>query len=95
MPTAERPTDRHATLRDAVLARVLDGPGETEPTLRHAAAVGRDLPADLQPLVDQTVQRHGPVAVAVAVDTVGDCVVCIKRLNWGSSSPASVSGSES
>lgn len=45
--------DRHAELRDQVLKRVLDGPGETEPALRHSAAEGRGLPADLQPLVDK------------------------------------------
>ena len=45
--------DRHAQLREQVLARVLDGPGETEPALRHAAAEGSGLPPDLQPLVDK------------------------------------------
>ena len=49
--------DRHARLREQVLNRVLDGPGETEPALRHAAAEGRGLPADLQPLVDK-IHRH-------------------------------------
>jgi hypothetical protein len=53
MPT----NDRHARLREQVLNRVLDGPGETEPALRHAAAEGRGLPADLQPLVDK-IHRH-------------------------------------
>ena len=43
--------DPHATLRDQVLQRVLDGPGETDPALRHAAANGTGLPEDLQPLV--------------------------------------------
>lgn len=43
--------DPHAPLRDAVLARVLDGPGETTPALRHAAADGVGLPPDLEPLV--------------------------------------------
>src|SRR5438270_13519929 len=45
--------DPHAALRDEVLARVLDGPGESEPAVRHAAAEGRGLPTDLQPLVDK------------------------------------------
>ena len=49
--------DSHAALRDEVFARVLDGPGVTEPTLRQAAATGRGLPADLQPLVEK-VQAH-------------------------------------
>jgi len=53
MPTAERLTDRHATLRDLVFARVLDGAGETEPMMRHAAAADRGLPPELQPLVDK------------------------------------------
>ena len=43
--------DPHASLRDEVFARVLDGPGETDPALRRAATEGRGLPADLQPLV--------------------------------------------
>ena len=45
--------DPHARLRDAVLERVLDGPGESEPALRRAAADGAGLPAELQPLVDK------------------------------------------
>ena len=45
--------DPHAALRDEVLARVLDGPGESEPAVRHAAAEGHGLPTDLQPLVDK------------------------------------------
>jgi len=43
--------DPYASLRDEVLATVLDGPGESDPALRQAAAEGRGLPADLQPLV--------------------------------------------
>jgi hypothetical protein len=45
--------DPHATLRDQVLRRVLDGPGETDPALRRAAAEGKGLPPDLQELVDK------------------------------------------
>jgi hypothetical protein len=45
--------DPHATLRDQVLWRVLEGPGETDPALRRAAAEGRGLPTDLQELVDK------------------------------------------
>ena len=33
--------------------RVLNGPGESDPALRNAAANGAGLPADLQPLVDK------------------------------------------
>ena len=50
-------SDPHAALRDRVLRSVLDGPGATEPSLRHAAADGRGLPADLQGLIDK-VLRH-------------------------------------
>jgi hypothetical protein len=49
--------DPHAPLRDAALRTVLEGPGETEPALRQAAAVGEGLPTDLQPLVDK-IHRH-------------------------------------
>ena len=49
--------DPHAGLREVVLARVLNSPGETEPSLRQAAANGKGLPADLQPLVDK-IHRH-------------------------------------
>lgn len=43
--------DPHAILRDAVLAQVLDGPGQTRPALRRAAAANDGVPADLAPLV--------------------------------------------
>lgn len=49
--------DPHATLRDEVFQRVLEGPAETEPALRRAAADDAGLPADLQPLVDK-IHRH-------------------------------------
>jgi len=45
--------DPHAKLRDQVLKRVLDGPGESDPTIRAAAADNRGLPPDLAPLVDK------------------------------------------
>lgn len=45
--------DPHATLRDQVLNRVLDGAGETDTTLRHAAADRKGLPAELQPLIEK------------------------------------------
>src|SRR3954462_4672529 len=43
--------DPHAALRDAVLDRVLTGPGETDSALRQAAAANAGLPADLQSLL--------------------------------------------
>jgi hypothetical protein len=49
--------DPYAELRDRVLHRVLDGPGETEPSVRRAAADGSGVPADLQPLVEN-IHRH-------------------------------------
>jgi hypothetical protein len=45
--------DPHSTLRDQVLKRVLEGPGEADPALRRAAAEGKGLPPDLQELVDK------------------------------------------
>jgi hypothetical protein len=45
--------DPHSTLRDRVLDQVLTGPGDTEPSLRQAAADDTGLPPDLQPLVDK------------------------------------------
>jgi alkylhydroperoxidase family enzyme len=50
-------TDPFARLRDQVLERVLDGPGETPPAVRHAAADGAGLPDALQALV-ATIHRH-------------------------------------
>jgi hypothetical protein len=49
--------DPHAALRDRALDRVLDGPGESEPAIRNAAAEGKGVPAELQPLVDK-IHRH-------------------------------------
>lgn len=46
-------TDPHATIRDDVFRRVFDGPGESEPAVRRAAAENRSVPPDLQPLVDK------------------------------------------
>lgn len=45
--------DPHAQLRDQLLDQVLNGRGDTDPSLRQAAANGAGLPADLQPLVDK------------------------------------------
>jgi alkylhydroperoxidase family enzyme len=49
--------DPYAERRDAVLRRVLDGPGESAPALRRAAAEGAGLPDDLRALVDK-IHRH-------------------------------------
>ena len=43
--------DPHAALRDQVLQTVIQGQGESDPSIRHAAAEGRGVPADLQALV--------------------------------------------
>ena len=45
--------DPHAALRDRVLERVLNGPGESDAAVRRAAADGHGVPADLQPLVEK------------------------------------------
>jgi len=49
--------DPHASLRDRVLEIVLEGPGESLPAIRQAAAAGTGVPADLQALVDK-IHRH-------------------------------------
>lgn len=49
--------DPHASSRDAVLRTVLDGPGETDPSLRHAAAEGVGVPDDLRVLVEK-IHQH-------------------------------------
>ena len=49
--------DPHATLRDRVLATVLEGAGEIDPATRQAAAAGVGVPADLQALVEK-IHRH-------------------------------------
>ena len=46
-------TDPHALLRDRVLRSVLEGPGESDPAIRKAAAEGSGVPADLQPLIEK------------------------------------------
>lgn len=43
--------DRHAALRDKVLAQVLQGPGESDPALRQAAADNSGLSGELQQLI--------------------------------------------
>jgi alkylhydroperoxidase family enzyme len=49
--------DPHDSLRDRVLKRVIDGPGESDPSIRRAAAEGSGVPADLKQLVDK-IHRH-------------------------------------
>lgn len=43
--------DRHAELREKVLAQVLTGPGESDAAVRQAAADNAGLPEDLRPLI--------------------------------------------
>jgi hypothetical protein len=50
-------TDPHAALRDRVLSRVLEGPGESDPAIRRAAAEGSGVPDDLRALVEK-IHRH-------------------------------------
>jgi hypothetical protein len=49
--------DPHAGLRDQVLQRVIHGAGESDVSIRSAAAEGKGAPADLQALVDK-IHRH-------------------------------------
>ncbi len=50
-------TDPHAAIRDRVLQSVLEGKGDSDPSVRHAAAAGTGVPSDLQPLVGK-IHRH-------------------------------------
>jgi hypothetical protein len=50
-PPNLRMIDRHAELRDKVLAQVLQGPGESAPALREAAAGNAGLPEELRQLI--------------------------------------------
>lgn len=45
--------DPHAALRDRVLQGVLYGPGESDPAIRQAAAARKEVPPDLQALVEK------------------------------------------
>jgi alkylhydroperoxidase family enzyme len=45
--------DPHAELRERILRSVLDGRGDTDSAMRHAAAAGRGVPAELQGLVEK------------------------------------------
>ena len=50
--------DPHAPLRDRALTTVLEGPGESDPATRQAAAANSpDVPADLKVLVEK-IHRH-------------------------------------
>jgi hypothetical protein len=50
--------DPHAALRERVLANVLEGPGESDPATRQAAAANSaQVPADLKALVEK-IHRH-------------------------------------
>jgi hypothetical protein len=50
--------DPHAALRERVLATVLEGPGESNPATRQAAAANSaQVPADLKALVEK-IHRH-------------------------------------
>jgi hypothetical protein len=44
-------SDPHAKLRDTVLETVFEGPGESDPPIRAAAAANVGVPADLASLV--------------------------------------------
>jgi hypothetical protein len=45
--------DPHAAMRESVLRIVLEGPGESDPAIRRAAAEGKGVPADLETLVEK------------------------------------------
>ncbi len=49
--------DPYADMRDAVLESVLNGPGESDPAIRNAAADRTSVPPDLQTLIDK-IHRH-------------------------------------
>jgi hypothetical protein len=49
--------DPHASLRELVLQNVLEGPGETNPTLRKSVAEATFVPKALKALVDK-IHRH-------------------------------------
>ena len=72
-------TDPHAALRDRVIARVLDGEGETAPALRKSVADNRGVPADLQQLVEKIHSQSYKVTdddIARAQASYGDDKMC-------------------
>ena len=52
-----RVPDRFAAARDAAFRAILDGQGETDPSLRYAAAEGAGVPEELRSLVEK-IHRH-------------------------------------
>jgi hypothetical protein len=67
--------DPHAVLRDEVLESVLRGTGESDPSIRNAAANGAGLPAELETLVEKIHQHAYTVTdddVARLQPTYGD-----------------------
>ena len=67
--------DPHAVLRDEVLQSVLRGAGESEPSIRLAAAEGAGVPAELSDLVEK-IHKHAYTVtdddVARLTSTYGD-----------------------
>jgi hypothetical protein len=51
------PPDPHATIRDRVYRTVFDGPGQSDPALRHAVATNAAVPSDLAAVIDK-IHRH-------------------------------------
>lgn len=49
--------DPHASLRDRAFRSVFEGPGESAPAVRQAAATGRHVPPDLAALIDK-IHQH-------------------------------------
>lgn len=49
--------DPHARIFDSLFRQVLDGPGESSPEVRRAAARNLSVPPDLQPFVDK-IHKH-------------------------------------
>ena len=45
--------DPHAALRDRVFETVLGGPGDSDPSIRKAAADGDGVPTELQKLIEK------------------------------------------
>jgi hypothetical protein len=67
--------DPHAVLRDEVLESVLRGTGESDPSIRRAAADNVGVPSDLKTLVDKIHARAYTVTdddVARLQPTYGD-----------------------
>jgi hypothetical protein len=67
--------DRHAQLRDAVFRAVYEGPGESDVSIRAAAATNQGVPADLAALVSKIHEHAYRVTdedVAAAQRAYGD-----------------------